>query len=246
MLRKLIDSFTCIHRHDVHSHPQCFAEGKVNPNKVAELEELYGKRWYQHEGLKIGYLDIETDNLKADYGTILSWCIKAKDGPVYYDVITKEELFNGEVDRRIVESCIAKMLDYRIIVTYYGTVFDLTFLRAKALHYDLYFPGYVSEEKELKNGGTRIVTNPELYHFDLYFTCKSKLASLSSKSLANVCSYLNIQGKTPIDKETWRKAKYGDPVALAEVLEHNVGDVEILELLHNRLTPFQKFTRRGI
>lgn len=518
MLKKLIDTLTCVHRHTVDEHPACFAEGRINVDRAKELEDHYGTPWYTYENMKIGYLDIESDGLKVDFATMLSWCIKEKDGPVHYDVITKEELFDGQADRRIVESCIAEMLNYKIIVTYYGcvtpghkvltsklewvnvetlkpgdkliafdeekcegyrsrrfkesevvhnipiekltyeieledgqtlkasadhpwlvqlgggrrgdrtgywvwrtteqllhnmsypenpvymtkmldvwssdksyeagylsgyfdsegsvsfsardsrhggtdsmlqvtssqnivlnegivervtnyldeknyqhsvnyydknagdqvcinitgglssklkflgstglvknknidanrlgritncgklrvvsikciglqtvcglettsrtyivngfgshnTVFDMTFLRAKALHYDLYFPGYINEEKELKNGDTKIVTVPELYHFDLFYTAKSKLASLSRKSLDNVCDYLHISGKTPLDKEVWRRAKYGEPSALFDVLQHNIGDVEILEQLHERLTPFNKFTRKGL
>lgn len=246
MFKSLANKLFCSHRHDVDHHPMCFSTGNVDQNQAKALYEKIGRPWYQVEGLKIGYLDIESDGLKVDFATMLSWCIKEKDGSVAYDVITKEELFDGRTDQRIVASCISEMLKYKIIVTYYGTIFDMTFLRAKALHYDMYFPSYISEEKELKNGEVKVVTLPELYHFDLFYTAKSKLASLSRKSLDNVCDYLNIKGKTPLDKETWRVAKYGDKDALGKVLEHNIGDVEILEQLHNKLTPFVRFTRKGV
>jgi uncharacterized protein YprB with RNaseH-like and TPR domain len=44
----------------------------------------------------------------------------------------------------------------------------------------------------------------------------------------------------------WRKAKYGDPAALKDVLEHNIGDVVILEALHDRLEPFSKFIKKPL
>jgi len=96
------------------------------------------------------------------------------------------------------------------------------------LHYGLDFPGY-----------------GDIYHFDLYYVARDKLR-LTRKSLDNVCDYLKIEGKTQIDKDAWRKAKYGDPVALQEVLSHNSGDVVILEELHNKLESFRKWTRRSI
>jgi len=234
----------CVHRHDIDHHASCFLAGKVNQDQANTLYEKNGKPWYHLDGLKIGYLDIESDGLKADFSTMLSWCIKEKDGPVTFDAVTKDELFSGVSDQRIVESCVNEMLKYKIIVTYYGTGFDVPFLRAKALHYNQYFPSYINEEQLLKNGNTKIVTVPELYHFDLFYVVKSKLC-ISRKSLDNACDYLGIPGKTPIDKEMWRRAKYGDPAALNEVISHNVGDVEILEQLHNRLEPFAKFTRKS-
>lgn len=244
MLKNLIDRLTCSHRHTIDEHPACFASGNVNAPKAYELYDMTGKYWYNLDGLKIGYLDIETDGLKVDFSTMLTWCIKERDGDICSDVITKDELFSGDADRRIVESCINKIKEYKIICTYYGTVFDITFLRAKALHYGIPFPGLVIEEKETKTG-IIYKTVPEVYHYDLYYTVKSKLASLSSKRLENACDWLGIHGKTPISKDAWRAAKYGDPEALAVVLEHNKGDVVILEELHNKLEPFVCFSRKG-
>lgn len=218
----------CSHRHNIQDHPYCFASGNVNPEQVKELEEETKKPWYQLDGLRIGYLDIESDGLKADFGTMLSWCIKEKGGDVLHDYVEKTELFEGERDQRIVESLIETLNTFNIIVTYYGTGFDLPFARSKALYYNLDFPPYQS-----------------MYHFDLFYPVKSKLL-LSRNSLDSVCDYLGIEGKTPLKKETWRKAKYGDPEAIKEVLEHNIGDVVILEELHDRIAPFQKWCKKSI
>jgi len=223
----------CTHRHTVDEHPACFFEGNV---VVKDLKNQEEHPWFQNPGTRIGYLDIETDNLKADFGTMLTWCIKEKGGKVYYDTVTKRELFEGDSDRRIVQSIVDEMRKYNIIVGYYSTGFDLPFVRAKALHYGIDFPGFEY------NGKTFV---PELYHFDLYYTVKSKLC-ISRKSLDAACDYLNISGKTPISKDAWRRAKYGDPEALNTVLEHNVGDVEILEKLHDKMTTFSKWTKRGV
>ena len=104
----------------------------------------------------------------------------------------------------------------------------MPFMRAKALHYGLDFPGY-----------------GEIYHWDLYYTVKSKL-KISRKSLDNACDYLGIRGKTPIEKDTWRVAKYGDKKALDRVLHHNYQDVVILEQLHDRLDFTRKWTRTSV
>ena len=221
----------CIHRHTIDEHPNCFAQGLTEVSSGP-------KSWYQEAGTKIGYLDIETDNLKADFGTTLSWCIKDKDGEIHQSVVTKEELFNGETDRRLIQELVDKMKEYKIIITYYGTGFDLPWIRSKALHYNIDFPGFIVEINEKE----KVIVKPSLYHWDLYYVVKSKL-NLSRKSLDNACDYLGIEGKTPIDKDIWRKAKYGDKQALGEVLMHNRGDVIILEFLHNRLTAFSKWNK---
>jgi uncharacterized protein YprB with RNaseH-like and TPR domain len=232
----------CVHRHTIEEHPSCFVQGKlkaivyteliVNDASITTIKspevEVVKVPWYQEPGFKMAYLDIESDGLKADFSTMLSWAIKEKDGPTVVDFVTKEELFDLKFDERIVKSLLEKLKEYKIVGTYFGTVFDLPFIRSKALHYGLEFPSYA-----------------DLQHFDIYYTVKSKL-NLSRKSLDNACDYLGIVGKTPLDKSMWRKAKYGDPEAIAGVVEHNIGDVKILEELHNKMEPFAKWSKRSI
>ena len=154
----------CIHRHTIKYHPGCFAKGLI---KLTQTKEEYsdekdfikktGGEWYEYPGNSMCFLDIESDGLKADFSTMLTWAIKAKDGPVISDIITKEELFNGLIDRRIVKSCVEELKKYRIVCSYFGKGFDLPFLRSKAFHYGLDFPDY-----------------GEIYHFDLYYWVKEQ------------------------------------------------------------------------
>ena len=208
----------CKHGHTREEHPNCFLSGDIISIKPD---------WFEH--LKIGYLDIEADGLKPDWGTMLTWSIKP-EGELFVmsDVITREDLFYGNRDKRIIQSMVRELSKYDVVVTYYGTGYDLPFVRAKALHYNLDFVDY-----------------GKIFHWDLYYTVKSKL-HLSSNSLENVCDYLGIEGKTPLSKDVWRDAKYGDPTAIGKVLEHNKGDVIILENLANKLLPFVKLTKRSV
>jgi len=237
----MFENQRCIHRHRWPSHKSCFLKGRILQNS----ERKYTP-WFIKDEDKVGYLDIETDGLLVDFSTMLSWCIKRKDGPVICDYITKKELFDLKFDERLVRSCIEELKNYDIIVTYFGTRFDNSFLRAKALHYNIPFPGFVSEVIINKNKKEVYKANAELYHFDLFYLVKSKLGSLSRKSLDNVCDYLGIDGKTPLRKSTWRLAKYGDPKAIEEVVAHNKADVIILEELHKRLYSFSKWTRNPL
>jgi uncharacterized protein YprB with RNaseH-like and TPR domain len=225
-----LDGLRCIHRHNIKEHPKCFAKGliKMDFKNEKEFIKVTGLPWFRYPGYKIGYFDIETSNLDADWGEVLTWCIKEKGGKIRSDVVTKKELFEGKGDKRIVESFISNIFDFDILVGYYSDRFDIPFMRAKALHYKLDFPGF-----------------GDIYTWDLYFTVKSKL-KISRRSLDNVCDYLGIKGKTPISKDAWRKAKYGDEKSLKEVLEHNIGDVNITEQLHDVLDFSRKWLRKSI
>jgi uncharacterized protein YprB with RNaseH-like and TPR domain len=223
IIEDTINKVRCKDRHTVEEHPACFAVGSVVDNRKDKSIP-----WYQTPGLQIGYLDIESDGLFADFDTMLTWCLKLKDGPVAHSIVKRKELFSGSPDKRLVADLIEEMKKYKIIVTYYGSRFDIPFVRAKALHYGLDFPRF-----------------SDIYSFDLYYSVRAKL-KLSRRSLDSACNYLGIEGKTPIDKEVWRQAKYGDSVALKSVLEHNIGDVAITEKLHNKLEPFSKWSRTSI
>lgn len=221
----------CVHRHTIEEHPSCFAKGLIQEYEFKddrEWERLTKIPWYKFPGYRIGYFDIETDGLLANFGTMLTWCIKEKGGDTKYSVITKDELFNGTLDKRLTKEFVDEISNYNIIVGYYSTRFDLPFVRTKALHYDLDFPGY-----------------GEIYHWDLYYTVRAKLC-LNRNTLDNACEFLHIDGKTPIDKNVWRKAKYGNVKALQTVLVHNLADVEILEKLHDKLSFARKWIRGSV
>lgn len=215
----------CKHRHTIEEHPSCFAQGYVDDK---DFEKKTGQPWYKYPAYRIGYLDIETTQLNGDYGFMLSWCIKEKDGKIYYDVISKKDLSSYSFDYRIVKSLIGQLKSFKIIITYYGDRFDLPFIRTRALYHKLEFPAY-----------------GEIYTWDLYWTVRSKL-KLSRNTLENACRLVGIEGKTHLDSLVWMKASLGESTALKTVLEHNKADVEILEALHNQLEPFRKWLKRSI
>ena len=169
----------------------------------------------------IGYLDIETTGLKANVDIMLSWAIKTRDkDEVLSDVIKKSEVFNGKYDYRIMESLIKALNKYDLIMTYYGTGFDVPFMRTRALDHGLPFPKFRS-----------------LSHKDIYYLVRSKL-QLTRSSLKTATQFLGIDGKTNLDPRIWRDARYGNQKALKYVFDHNVADVEILEDLHKKIEEY--------
>ena len=200
----------CRHRHLYHEHPNCF------------LEE---------QGLKtkIGYLDIESSNLKANFGIMLSYCIKDNDNnTIYGSVITKAELMNGVLDKRLVEECIRDMQSFDKIITYYGTKFDIPFIRSRALYWGIQFPEYST-----------------INHKDCYYMVRAKLC-IHRNRLEDACRLMGITGKTHIDSQYWIKALTGDRESLDYILDHNKKDVIILEKLYKRLKVYVKDSNRSI
>lgn len=227
---KLLETLHCVHRHTIDSHPHCFSLGKVLDKVAKKYSQFTEKPWYTYPGYKIGYFDIEVDNLQADRGIILTWALKEKDSDeIFTGKIRKRELYTGVLDKRIVKDLVKKMQEFSILVGYYSTRFDVPFVRTRALINGLDFPPYGKP-----------------YHFDLYYTVRNKFA-LSRNSLAKAVEMLvRDDEKTHCSAETWSKAKYGDPRALKEILEYNVHDVIITEKLHNKIAPFAKWSRRSI
>jgi uncharacterized protein YprB with RNaseH-like and TPR domain len=207
----------CIHRHSKDTHPNCFRRGL--------LKKL---RWYEEQDLSIAFLDIETTGLKANIGFMLSWSLKYRDGPLKSDIVNRDEIFEGKYDKRIVKNLLDELRNVDIIVTYYGTRFDLPYFRSRALYWNFLFPAYGS-----------------VFHFDLYYRVRS-LLKLHRHSLDAVTRFFGIEGKTPIDISVWNEAQYGNRKALKKVMEHNDADVIILEELFDKLEDYSKWTRRSL
>lgn len=194
----------CKHRHRYIEHPNCFIKEK-------------------NKEIKVGYLDIETTSLKADVGIMLTWAIKTSGKDEYYTGrITKKEIFDYDFDKRICQELIDALDNYDVIITYYGTRFDIPFMRSRCLYWNLQFPtfGYVK-------------------HKDAYYMVK-RLLRLHRNTLEAATAFFGIEGKDHVKLAVWRKAGYGDNEALDYVFNHNIKDVAILEKLHRKLEAFDK------
>ena len=188
---------------------------------------------YEGHKERIGYLDIETSNLVADFGIVLSWAIKdGSSKQIFSSVLTPKDIKKatfGSEDKRLVADCLKAMQQFDRIVTYYGSRFDVPFLRARALSTGLEFPNY----------GT-------MKHTDLYFILRGRVA-LSSKRLENACRVLlGETQKTRIDSKYWRAGVRGDEKSLAYILDHNLKDVLDLEKLYLKMIHFSKPTDTSI
>lgn len=201
----------CSHRHNGVRHFNCFT-------KEFGLIE------------RIGFLDIETSNLKADFGIVLAWCLLNDNGDIIWGTIDKElDIDTGTEDKRLIASCIGAMKFYDRIITHYGTYFDIPFLRSRALIHGLAFPEY----------GT-------LWHTDTWKMAKRTLCFHSNRQNCIAEGLYGKTQKTRISHPAWRKAMLGDDRAALEVLDHCKKDVSELRKNYRTLLPYYKLSKSSI
>ena len=178
---------------------------------------------------KIGFFDLESTNLVASYGLMMSYCIKELNGPLIKNCITTKEMRSPIKDKRLLNDMCKDMLKFDRIITYYGTGFDIKFSRARALLWDLDFPLYKSVK-----------------HTDAYYIVKHKI-KLHSHKLEAVCDFFGIPAKDhKLNPVVWADAMVGTKSALDYVLVHNVEDVICLEALYKKLNGHFRIDNRTI
>lgn len=194
----------CKHGHDYISHYSCYLTEQPDKNRL-------------------GFLDIESSNLHANWGIILSYAIKAhNEDKIYSRTISSKELRTC-LDKEVVRSCVEDMKKFDILATYYGTRFDMPFIRTRAITLGINFPEYAG-----------------ILHKDVYYMARNKLC-LNSNRLDNVCEALfGSTTKTRLKPDKWTKALTGDKAALDYINDHNIHDVIELERVYNALVGYTK------
>ena len=170
---------------------------------------------------KILFFDIETTNLKADFG----WCLAIGykwygKNRVYVPSIMDYEGWEQDVtdDSALLADFLAVYEEADMVVSYFGKGFDCKFLNARLLEH-------------------RLGILPNTPHVDLFYTVKANLA-LSRKSLQNVGYHLGLSNeKTPVEGKVWVQAQVGKPKAIKYVIDHCKSDVLILEEAYTTLRP---------
>jgi uncharacterized protein YprB with RNaseH-like and TPR domain len=167
---------------------------------------------------KIGIFDIETTGLQANWSVMVSWCMLDHDtGDIAEDLIKRSEIRN-RTDRRVIKSAIAEIKKYDRIITWYGSRFDVPYVRTKALYHK-------GREKNKESTAFNFPAFRDLYHTDLLYLSRSKL-KLHSNRLESVCQYFGIPAKIhKMTPELNNDLQAGREHALIDVLEHCREDV---------------------
>jgi len=191
----------CKHGHNFLEHPKCYENEKPSSSPINE---------------KIGYLDIETTGLNANWDYIISYAILENDsGKIYGRVAKRNETLNADVlDKNLMKEFVLDIRKFDKVIVYWGKDrrHDIPFLRTRALKWKENFPMY-----------------GEVKLLDAYDIVRNKL-SLHRRRLENIATFLKIPSKGHrLDSEMWQKAKLGNKKALDYVWLHNNEDVITLK-----------------
>jgi uncharacterized protein YprB with RNaseH-like and TPR domain len=183
---------------------------------------------------RIGFLDIESSNLKADFGVVICYCIAdlASDD-IISRVVTKKELFSTkhDPDYSLMKQCVVDMMKFDRLIGYYSGDyrFDFPFLRSRAVSQKIDFPSYGS-----------------IIFEDVYNTVKAKFA-LSSSRLENASRVLTGEtNKTHWMAKHWIRALQGKADSLKYIVDHCKKDVIDLKRLYITTYSFTKHTKRSV
>ena len=206
----------CKHGHKYTEHPACFLDEWGN--RIAEVE-------------RIAFVDIETNNLHADFGYIICYSIKELDGELTHNSVTPKEIHDYKFDKRLLGKFLVDIKPYDRLVVYYGKDrrFDIPFLRTRCLKHGLPFPEY----------GDEFLT-------DVFDLVKGKLR-LHRNRLETACDLLDIPAKGHrLNPDVWLKAMAGSQDALDYIQIHCDEDVISLEAVYKRLQGFGRLTKTSI
>lgn len=159
------------------------------------------------------YLDIETSSLDADSGMVVAigYAIGGEDPKIIF-----VKSFDDE--KKVISNIFSEIRE-KNVVTFNGTLFDIPFLIARGLKYDLYLP-----KVEL---------------VDLYSWAR-KFLRLQSRSFHQICLFYNIPHEEISGKEVnelFIKAVSGDSNAKERIITHLNQDIKALQILYEKIKP---------
>ena len=174
--------------------------------------------------------DIECTDLDARWARLLTCAFKPMGRKAYCLVnpqLTRPRGKRGS-DHQMLVQIRDEMEKYDMLIWYYGAGkrrFDLPMLNSRLITY-----------------GSRIIA-PRL-HIDMYPIVRDNLR-LKRNRLMDVADLLHIEGKTHIQPDDWVEAAWdGQKKAVRNIVEHNLGDVEVLEEVFLRLKGYVRVVRR--
>lgn len=199
----------------------------IKPYALMSMKEKYKANGI----LKIGYLDIETSGLQANFGIMISYAILVRDTQT-----EKTSIRHGIIHRKDIDIAIKKrdadIIDKRITQELMEDISDIDCLIGH------WFIG--KHRHDIPFVRTRCAINKVAgfpHHRMVRYGDTQKWGStihrLSSNGLAVIADAYNISTKkTPIKSKDWKLALIGDRKALEYVLDHNIKDVKMTYKVH--------------
>lgn len=177
------------------------------------------KKKINHDAKVIAW-DIETTNLNADFGYILSACwMDLRDRKV--QTVRIDQFKGYKSDRTNDKALVGELSNVLgaadVWVTWYGDRFDIPYVNTRLLWHGL-------------------DTMPPIPSVDGWRAARNHL-KLSSNRLANISEFLDVERKTPVVGWQWVRAGAGHEDALNYVVEHNQKDVVVLGEVYDLIRP---------
>lgn len=176
--------------------------------------------------MKVGVIDIEASQLRADWGIVLCVSIADLDSDhIFVRTITKKEVFSESIDKKLLEDVMEEMRKYDKLIGFYASNmrFDIPFLRTRCVIHGIAFPEF-----------------GEIIMEDLYPVIKYKF-KLSSNRLGNVCeALLGNTTKTHWLWKHWLRAVQGKQASLDYIEQHCIEDVKETKRLYQKVYQFNK------
>lgn len=187
--------------------------------------------WLTEQPIKrLGIFDIETSHLKASIGTILCYKILIYGtDELLGRCITRKEALSKDEDKQLVKECIADIKSCDRIISFFGSRFDLKYIRTKAVMHGIDFPGF-----------------GEIMSSDVYYMVRNRF-QLHSNRLETSCQVLlGTSNKTSFDVKLWRYANKGDAKSLKYVNDHCEADVKDTAKLYDIVKKYSLETETSI
>jgi len=224
----------------------------INSMKLADIRWLYNWRCAAHsmDGIshydcflrekplespfheRVGFFDLETSGLAADFAYIFSYAIlDDADDKVYGRVLRPQEIRSGKFDKNLVAEMCRDLRKFNRVVVHYGgdRRFDCPFARTRAIKHGCDFPLY-----------------KDIWVSDTWLMSKNKL-KLRSNRLAVICEFFGIEAKThPLTPDIWQRASMGNKPDLDFIWTHNLEDVASTKKVYHLLEGYVNKAKTSI
>lgn len=202
------------------------------PTIIEQYKTWTMKDKYKHYGIRnIGYLDIETSGLKADFSIMLSWANLIRDVQTdkthtEYDFVEKKDFeyayksSNADlVDESITYSVIKSINKCDLLIGHWFIGkhrHDIPFIRSRCvINHVPHFP----KHKRIRYGDTQ--------------KWGSLLYNLHNNGLDSIGRQFDlVTKKTPLDGKVWKNACIGIKKDMRYVVDHNIKDVILTHGIH--------------
>lgn len=167
--------------------------------------------------------DIETSGFAADWSILMTAVVKPYGQvPIVFRADEYPEwTAQRSNDLSIVQAVAEELRKHAIIVTHYGSKFDIRFMRLKMVHH-------------------RLEPLPLMFGIDTWRIARSNF-KMQSNRLEALSRYLELGAKDKPEGTPWVEAAYdGSREAMDKIVEHNIKDCEILERLACLSFPYLK------